>query len=594
MSVPTRQGRRQATDGGTQHRLGGVLAVYGPIFSATLRYVIAYVLLYVASQITLVVALLLPWKILIIVGANRIPRTLPAFLLKYDARELVPILSAGALGFFLLHIISEIGVRHICDRAVETVLSRNQKIGLFDRHREQAARYYRRLLRLLAVAICCAMILCWLAWAYPSLLLGFVIYLCAGMAAAYCWRASRSLSKYRLPTDLVVKTWWGGGFLYMVGWAINDYWQGNLPGLTTAFISVLLVRQALLFVAAAYRDLLLLNHQKAKVSALFDARTPWHPRARVDGDFHALLAADQRKHWIDALLRQYHASLCDAFDVHCHPVENGRVVYITATGLVGTQAQSFLLKLFHQSQQDLAAHEREILQVASASWPAPPFLGAQGVAGHSCLIFGWNAAMQWMSARDRAASMRGLRAQLLACDLPETVVARYDRGRPHLSQRLQAVDWRHLQLFSSSRPGAGRCQEMEGRWPDILNMLGRLPRQLVLPMLGRRRMASGGDKGAVMCNWSRWRWEPVGAGWPVTAESLTQLEAALAGASRARGTLSRMTAAQAHYVSALYEFERFHAARDYAAALTLVGALHEGMAGFCARQCMPDAQIAMP
>jgi len=561
-------------------RSGSVLRVYRGILSATPWQVATYVILYLVSQIALLAALLLPWKILVILSTKRAPGTLPSFLLNYDVQVLVPILSAAALAFFILHIMSEFGARYTCSIAVETVLNQHRKIGLFDRHREQAAVFYRRSLRLLAILICCATILLWLSVAYRSLLFACAIYCFLAATVAFCWHSAGWSAKYRLPSDLLVKTWWGGGFLFTVGWAIHDYWQAAFPGLTIALIAVLLVRQGLMLGAWAYLDHRLIDGQKAKVAALFDAETPWHPTVQIDSDFQRLLAPGQRERWIGALLGQHVGFGPGKLDIDCRPAESGNLIYITATCTAPAMVESFLLKLHHRSLTDLAMHESKILEMASPSWPAPSLLGVEQVSQHPCLLFRCGSPVRWLPAGERTAALSGLREQLLVCEPSEAFVERYDRGRPDLPKRLEGVDWNYLQLFSSRRMEGGVLHGVADQWWEIIESLRSLPRHLVLPKPARRAMGQTDNGKIIICNWSRWRWEPVGADWPISTASLARLGNALQKAAEVRPALGGVTGPQASYVSALYAFERHYSSKRFAAALELIQTIHGGAANF--------------
>lgn len=534
---------------------------------------LASVLFSVMSQVALLAALLLPWKLLVVVSANAFPTTLPRFLSAYETRELVLILSLATLAAFLLHIACEAGIGYAARRGAEAVLEKNGKTGLFTGHREQAARLYQRLLRTLGAGACCLLIASWLALAYPLLLLALLLYLAFGLAAVRYCSALPLWRKHRPPQDLVSKAWWGGGFLYLVAWVVADYWRGTLPGLATAFIALVLARQALVMSAQILHSLLALNRDRSRMEAIFLAHAPWVPKPQRDGGFQALLEPAASQTWVRDLLSGYEGSRPGPLDIACRPAEGGKIIYLTAAMAQGERA--YLLKLYHRSSETVAQHEAEALRAATPSWPAPVLLGEHRVEEHICLAFPWHRKMRWMWAAERASWLQVLRGRLLECALPPELVQRYDRSHPSLSQRLQDVDWSFLKAFSTSGETGALCDALQGRWPDILEALDAMPRQLVLASLDRRMMATDAAGTApVIYNWTRWRWEPVGAAWPFKRHSVGELGDILKKAAAAREDLRGVSTESAMRAALLFEFERRLQSRDFLGALDLVPTIH--------------------
>ncbi|GAB1584239.1 hypothetical protein [Phyllobacterium phragmitis] len=546
-----------------------LLGLWLALFQTTPSHVAACILLYISSQGLLLIALLLPWKVLIVLNSQTFPRTLPAFLMRYETRELVVILCVSALAAFMLHLLCEVGIGYVCGRGARSVLDRHQKTGLFNSHRQQAVLLYRRLLRSLAATVCCAVIALWLLSGYPFLLFALASYLCLGLAIVCFWRALAVPPKYRVASELLGKAWWGGGFLYMVGWVIADYWRGALPGLTTAFVSLLLIRQILVFLTQVFQNLTVLEDQRGKIDALFLPETPWLPRAHSPDGFQNMLDPVKRELWVRDLLSTYAGRAVERLEIHCRTAEAGRVIYMTTCCTVDDTESAYLLKLYHQSHETFAQHEREILQIAPCSWPAPRLLGDHLIEQHTCLVFEWNAAKRWLEMPERTSALLSLRERLLTCVLPEALMARYDRSHPRLSHRLLNVDWALLASLTSSVPARERCDTLRAHWPSLMDELDRLPRQLVLSGLKGRMMGAEGAELPTICNWTRWRWEPVGAGWPKES-SPEQLQNVLQCARHTRNDLHNIDAEHAHRAALLFEFEQCLSGGNFTAALSLI------------------------
>ena len=88
-------------------------------------------------------------------------------------------------------------------------------------------------------------------------------------------------------------------------------------------------------------------------------------------------------------------------------------------------------------------------------------------------------------------------------------------------------------------------------------------------------MGASENGAALICNWTRWRWEPIGAGWPLKSESYAPLADALRNASGVRAELREISTEQSHRSATLFEFERLHSLGRFPAAIALVGQLSD-------------------
>jgi len=533
--------------------------------------VLATTLSFVMSQILLLVALILPWKLLIFLSSGQFPAILPHFLASYASRELVVALSAAALSAFLAHVLFDVAFGVLVRRGARHILNRHRKTGLFGNRQSMAAAFYRHILRAFAGMVSCGLVMIALASFYPLMLFALAACLLIGLAAIAIWRHVPLEPERRPPPGSLGRFWLGGGFLFLAGWIVADYWRGHLPPLTVAFICLFLARQALVFVAQSMQSLQLLARQRARIDALFLADMPWIPAAPAPDDFQALLA--RREVWIRDLGEHCGGRDILICDIQMRMAEAGKLAYLTATS--GTGKKAFLIKLFHRSLDAQLRHELEVVSVSGPDWPAPRLIGHSQVARHPCLIFEWERHNGWLERRERSLHLSYIRSRLLDCSLPTELVERYDRSRPHLARRLADVDWSGLRALATSGETAACCALVEAHWTELLVRLSGLPRQLVLPALAGRMMAAGpGDVPPVLCNWSRWRWEPVGSGWPITPEGRKALRSTLAGYKGPRADLGAIDSEMAYRAALLHEMERCLSKSNPAAALTAIKGLH--------------------
>lgn len=550
-------------------------SILASLLRATPFHAALCVLFYMVAQVALLAAVLLPWKLLMILSTDTHPRLMPVFLHGYPAGDLVLLLSAGGLGAFLLYALCEGAISAVCTHGARSILARHQKTGLFGSHRQQAASLYRRVLRSVGATVSCIFIGLWLVFFYPLLLLALATYLCAGLLVVRWWKSTSPKVWMAVHSpELRANGWWSFGFLYAVGWVVADYSRGGLPETTVIFISLLLVRQALVLSAQIYRTYGLLEQQRSKLGALFLAHVPWQPASRQDYAFHALLNPDRLRGWADDAIAKQFGPFDGEVAFQCRLGDSGKIISVTASGQIGGQRQAALLKLYHTSREELAHHEKEILRVAGKDWPAPALLADHLVGGHTCLVFDWGVKAHWMTAEERAAQLPSIRERLLACELPEELVSRYDRSQPHLAERLNAIELELLETLVPKNASAA-FNELRTNWSALQRMLQGMPRQVVIPRLYQHRIGNL-DSRAVICNWSRWRWEPVGAGWP-RRTTYEQLRQALETAAATRAVLRLVAPGQAYLAAVFYEFEHLIRQKDFVSAVKLLPTLSDAI-----------------
>ena len=550
----------------------------GRITSALLQitplHVFTCIALYMLSQVFMLAAILLPWKLLMIMATESYPWMMPEALRVFSERELVLILGITAFLAFLVYAICEILIGLVCRRGSTFILAKNQKMGLFNGHREHAALLYQRFLRAVAAVFTVGVIAVCLIYLYPYMLLALITYLLIGLTVIVWQRRNTSQTTLSLlPPEMKTTLWWGAGFFYAVSWLMADYWRGILPELATTFISLLLVRQALVLIFPVYGSYSLFIKQRNKVDALFLSDIPWSPASITDNGFMALIEPAHRETWLNALLHRHYGIADNITVVSCRTSNAGKSAsLITSTTVTGQSGRAFLVKLFHSSHEESALHERHILEVLPASGLAPHFCGAHNIEGHLCHVFEWPSQAGWMSAPKRSEQLPEIREKLLALELPDELISRYERSRLHLADRLKFITW-DLLASISPKGSLEACQQLKHSWPDICRMSRSQPRQVVIPRIHQHLIGHVGNH-SFICNWTNWLWEPVGAGWPLSTNE-AEFQQALNEAATQRPCLSQVNANSAGLMALLYEFERLWRIKKHTEAVKLITPLYE-------------------
>lgn len=530
-----------------------------------------YTLLFIVSQITLLVALLVPWSILASLSLGHASLALQTVFGELESPAVVALTMATVLACFALHLACEAAGARQCRRAAEGIVARHAKVGIPDILRERGAADYARFLRLFARLCYCLIATVLIALIYPVLLAVLFVYI---IAAVLIISALPSARLQAAQAELRGKAWWGTGFLLLVGWIIHDAWQGALPQFWAVYGALLLARQILIFLMQSATTYSALLGAKERVEALFLAKEPLRRVVRQDAGWKALLRAPLRDLWLGQLLRGMGSAGFHIAGGATQWAEQGNVLYMVAEAPDPGDGRALLIKVFHQSLAEIGRQERDLLQGAAVGWPAPELLGEQQIeGGHLVMVFRWHSDWPWFAASSDRNATLALREELFACEITPDLADRYARSHARLPQNLAEIDLPMLAEFCATDEMAARMAALERCWPAILDWLNRFPSQIVLPRLTLRRSARGAGNRTLICNWTRWRWEPVGFDWPFRQRPASELRQSLARASRHRPALAVIRPEEVLLVSMLAEFSRLNVVSDLAGMLELIGEL---------------------
>ncbi len=221
-----------------------------------------YTVLFILSQIALLLALLLPWNILATLSLGHSSVRLQMIFGELGSGTVVTILMTLVLVCFVLHLAAEAGAARLGRYAAAIIVERHDKLGFSNSLREQASTYYRRFLRFFAMLAYCLIAAVLIGLSYPALLVILIAYVVAGtLLVSFLPLAAEQ----GVGAELRGKGWWGLGFLLLVGWVIHDAWRGAMPQFWAVFMALLLSRQILIFLMLSATILAGLLRRKERI-----------------------------------------------------------------------------------------------------------------------------------------------------------------------------------------------------------------------------------------------------------------------------------------------------------------------------------------
>lgn len=492
------------------------------------------------SQVSALLANFLPLKVVILLGSERIPRYFPEKLAALDWELLIGALCLGTLGFYLLHLLAERFIRAITAVGAQRLLQRSHKMALFDNQDELARDAYSRFSRALASGVFIALALAGLGYFYPIMalvLLGYTL-----LAWVLLWslyglsEGFRQKLENNLTSVLAITT--GLGFFVAFGYLVADFILWVPPGVIIGIVALLLSRQVMQRIGGMVGDLVSISRQQIKLDALFFHGRVLLPMIADDkSEYLNLLAPSSRRDWVSALMREFTSWQGGDLDIRWQQTGVANVAAL----LVEAQEGRFLIKLYNPSRRTLALHESTLASEALPGLPALQLCGVTQVEGLHCLLY-------VLPDGDFVGMLAGkkmripLIARLMHVQPSETLIKRYKRSRPCLSQRLRAPLLLKLQVAVAD---AGQQQQLDrllAVLPQLIRILQRLPLWIFTPDTGFPSIYQCEESESVLLNWGRWSMEPIGAGWPVVL--LDDLAVALGQAQAVRPELAGVDVSQ--------------------------------------------------
>lgn len=548
--------------------LGGKFLKVVPFTSLTLQAAHFF------SQVLLLLTFFLPLKVLILLGAEKVPHYFPMYLQSLKKTHLIIAFSLLAVICYCLYIVSNFIIAYFSRKGADHLLKNSAKLKLFDNQRKIATQVYSKYTRGLAAGTFVFIAVSILIYIYPlliSVLLGY----CAVVGAIIVVLYDRFPKVRRLIQQNyvdVLNTLSSVGFLVTFFCMVADYLFFTPPKIFPALIALLLVRQGLSRLATMIQDVTSLRLQYRQINAMFFHDKPLVVTESVyTAEIKSLLNEDFREEWMTAVMQYlsspYKKYLSSTWSQIGQPnIYSFESLFSNESG----DQKTFLFKLYDAPAEFLAMRESLLLQSVPLI-PVPQFIGSSKVRGFSCHVFEFDKVRK-VTLREQGPGLVSLAQKLMSLEPVETLVQQFGRSHLYLEQRLTNELISNLSLVVS-RENSAVLQGLQHRYAGIISLLEGLPRQLVCADVSPNTLILSETAEAFVSHWPNWKIEPVGANWLIIDRPKFLL--AIEHARASRESLKDVPNA-AIMVSALaYAFERLCSRGNYEDAFALLPDLLE-------------------
>ncbi|SDU25546.1 hypothetical protein SAMN05216296_2683 [Pseudomonas pohangensis] len=549
-----------------------ILSLGRRLFSVVPGFTLYSVTATLVSQLALLLASILPLKVILLLGSPGIPHYFPEQLRVFERQTLIIALSSMAVMMFLLHLLFEQLIGNFVTAGSSKLLLRSRKMVLFENQEEIAAKAYQRFSRGLASLVFLGVFVPVLAWLSPFLAVTFVLYIALAVASYLSFAAYSKGFEVHWASGgkgRAVSLLSGLGFLVCFAVLVGSFlWIGETSVLI-AVLCLLLLRQLFKHVVNVVNALIALVDKRRQLSALF---------------FHGHRLIDAPRHGIEGLWSLVEPASRDQWLAQALTEVTGRTLQIKASiwlqlGVVdvvayrvsaaeGDEECCFMVKLFEHNRSVVATHEASLL-IDQAGLPSLELVGVTDVRNQfHCHVFALGNAQQDLSKK-WVVSCDLVRSALLACEPSSQLKALYRRSKPSLDQRVERDVLKRLRCILDTPAQFEALSCFEQSFDSIREMISGLPMVYVNPDIRRGLVMLDDEERAYLCHWGRWSLEPVGSGWPVDDRAMKLLPEAHASAVTQRSDMTQVKLAQLKLVALLFAFETRCKQQDYRGAVEL-------------------------
>lgn len=551
-------------------------AKFGRVVPGPTLFIIGLTL---TSQVSMLLASLLPLKVVILLGSEHTPAYFPAFLNAFSHHAQIALLSFITVGFFILHLLSERLILWRTAAAIRKLLAMSEKMTLFEHQDDIARAAYQRFSHALASGVFIAISWAGLLVFYPAMMLVQLVYIVL-VAALLAWLFRYSPAFYERMQDKTAPAMAlasGAGFFMAFGWLVLDFILLSPPAVIVSIVSLLLTRQVMARAASIVNDLHSLSKQRSRLDALFFHGKALMPElTSVHDGIWALLQPEARQRWLPDLLHAVGLLDQASAPFTCHWQQVGPL-NVGALNIC-IDGQSYLLRLYDTNRASWAQHEHDLLSSQVPGLPALTLTAFTQVGHYNCLICklppGENPELATIKEIEKQ-----LRTQRMAASPPQSLIRDYQRSMPMLWQRLDVQLLECLQVTADLSERRTLLDTFMQRLPELQQLLRNLPLMVQAQDFGSDALVWRlSDGRCLSLFWGQWSLEPVGAGWPESEREFAHLPKAFAKAASERPELAAVPLEHVEAAALAFALERLCGRQRYTHAMKLLPRLLQRMA----------------
>jgi hypothetical protein len=529
---------------------------------------VVVVLLTLFSQIAMMLATLLPLKVVMLLGSEGVPRFFPESLLEIDRNTLVLYLVALSVASYIANLIfikiSEITT----ERGVKNLLDKTQKIILFENQDFIASSAYTKYTIALAGLIFFIATIFIFSIFYEEVAYISITFLVFSYVITYSLYNSRSNFEARIRDNAstVTNSISNIGFLLIFIYIVIDFLYLTPPHFLVALAAIILGRLMLVRLSFTASYLISLKKDEAKINALFFHNHVFMPASKTHHqDVWGLLTTDSINDWLPLVLQEATSlSHFDKADIKWRQCGLYNIIVLQ----VSVQNKNFIIKIFDERVVTQALHESTLMvEIDDTNFPCPQFLLATKIINYHCHIYDITG-QKFLEGKQASSGIDCIQEQLLAIPPSDELVERYRRSKAFLWERLDNSMLDRLKLIF--RQHKSIIQKLENALPEIKSILQSLPLSFVHNKLNNSVLLTNAQDQVVNFHWSAWTIEPAGVGHTFRDVKAMKMKKAIQIASELRPQLKDFAIEYYEIAALTASFEQRFQRQQYEAVVELI------------------------
>ncbi|MTI64705.1 hypothetical protein [Methylophaga sp.] len=523
------------------------------------------------SQIAMMMAFLMPLKVVMLLGAENIPSYFPETLQAIGKNTLILSLVILSVASYAITVILKKISDKTTERGVKNLLEKTQKIIIFENQDNFASKAYTKYTDALAGLVFFVVTIGLLSIFYWDMAVFIIAVLFLAYFITYILYLSSPSLKTLIndksqPTAISISN---VVFLLVFLYIVFDFLYLTPPEFIIGLITIIIGRLMLVRLSFTASYLFTLKQDEGKINALFFHNQAFLPAINSHHkSVWDLLKNQALENWLVPLLQEATA------DKNIGDIAN-KWQQTRLNNIVVLQAESkvlektFLIKIFEERLASQALHESTLMLAdLDSEFPCPPFLLATMIGSYHCHVFDITDH-EFLPFQEAIKLNNVVNEKLLMFPPSETLVERYKRSKALLWERIDKAMMDRLRMVASEK-GKQVIQEIEDAMPDIKSILRALPLSFIAPKPNHLSLLKDSDDQIISFHWPTWVIEPAGAGIDPKKNNDTNVKDAIQSAHGHRAELLQFPVENYELASLLSTFERNFHQQQYEDAIELL------------------------
>jgi hypothetical protein len=476
------------------------------------------------SQLCMMIAFLLPIKVVMLLGSSDTIRHLPEPLQAADKDLLILLMGITTLLLYgAMHL-----TQRLSDKAskigVQTLLEKNQKLVLFENQNEIARNAYSRFAEGLAAINFSLFGLLFLSFIYSDvamiLALSLIIFI-SGLTLAKTRGTVKDKPEGLRATQM---SHWLTDFCFMsvFVYIVLDFLYLSPPVFILAIVAIILTRILLGRLQFSLNQFIALVKQKHKINALMFHHHSLKTETSKNTSIWDIASPSRLGSWLQQVVGESLPGGVNDIKLEVRDSTVKDVVIVIA--MFPKLDKQFLVKLFGRRVSIKAIHEASLILDYADQLPTPPIYAVTMFEQHHCHIFDISD-MHFEERRNKSFTLakQKLMEKMALVTFHDDFLVRYEHSKPYLWNEINQPLFNRLESVSSASEQQ-LLSLFRSHAPKIRETLKSLPLTVNIPI--KRDMVLYHDNTPLLFDWTKWTLSPLGAGLE-TGKTSTQSDASI-------------------------------------------------------------------